>query len=444
VTTALNALPTIGTVSVLREDLPAGSGFAWFVTFLDNTGAQPLLEALSTGLRGAGAQRVVTSVIVPGTAPPFDQGTVGINTLPLGSAELGPAAEVQSVWAVASAADLSGTFQVAFAGHTAPAEISAASGSAADMVAALESLPTVPTGVQASVEAVSGGRRWRVTFPAALGNTPALLVSTSTAAAPSAAGTVATAGSLKGTAAQVYTSVDVQGGLPTSFVTPQGLLTPGAQYYARVAAYTASGWGVPAAAAVAATTAVQPPSPPLDVTAATSSATTVDVAWAAPAETGGSPVTRYTVQWSTDSSFGTTAGEATVSTPAVSYTIKSLTPATTYFVRVAASNAAGFSEPSAAAASGASEAQIIVFTSTVASATCPASALVDGLYRITVTDPVTGSSSTTPAASPLRPDATAAQASNLNFGCCMHYLLYRMLPVDTARPCAHDDACCDC
>jgi Fibronectin type III domain len=417
VTTALNALPIIGTVSVLREDLPAGSGFAWFVTFLDNTGAQPLLEALSTGLRGAGAQRVVTSVIVPGTAPPFDQGTVGINTLPLGSAELGPTAEVQSVWAVASAADLSGTFQVAFGGHTAPAEISAASGTAADMIAALESLPTVPTGVQCSVAAVSGGeRRWRVTFPAALGNTPALLVSTS--AAP--AGTVATAGSLTGTAARVYTTVDTQGGLPTSFVTPQGLLTPGAQYYARVAAYTASGWGAPAAAAVAATTAVQPPSPPLDVTAATASATTVDVAWAAPAETGGSPVTRYTVQWSTDSAFATTAGEATVSTPAVSYTIRALTTATTYFVRVAASNAAGFSEPSAAAASGASETQIIVFTSTDATtAGCPASALADGWYTITVTDPVTGSSSTTAA---LKPDATAKQVS-----CCTLIALAALL-----------------
>jgi Fibronectin type III domain len=332
------------------------------------------------------------------------------------------------VWAVASAANLSGRFYVAIAGHTATAAISAASGTAADMLAALESLPTVPAGVQVSAAAVSSGRRWRVTFPATVSNkTPALLVSTSStlaaaasnATAGAAAGSVATAGSLRGTAAHVYTSVDVQGGLPTSFVTPRGLLTPGAQYYATVATYTAaSGWSTAAAAAAAATTAVQPPSPPLDVTAATASATTVEVAWTAPAESGGSSVQYYSVQWSTDSGFtAAAAGEATVHTPAVSYTIKSLVPSTTYFVRVAAGNAAGLSEPSATAARSASEAQIIVFTSTIATGTCPADALVDGLYIITVTDPVTGVSSSTPTAAPLRPDATATQASH----CTVNY-----------------------
>jgi hypothetical protein len=384
--TVLEPLLTTATVSMQPEDLLAGFGYAWRVTVMNKTNAQPLLlvEACTVNaeLFGVGAAQLAVTSVTPDAHLSFvlNAAALGFNTSPqLSSVALGSAAAVQSIWVVASAANYNGTFYVSFTEHTGfTAAVSAASGlAAANVLTALQSLPTVPTGVQVSVAAVSSGHTRRVTFPATVGvSTPALLASTSptlaagaaanAASATGAGGSVATAGSLAGTAARVYTAVDTQGRLPTAFVTPAGLLTPKAEYYARKAVYTAaSGWRVRTTAAAAGTTTVLPPSSLLDVTAATASATTVTVPGRAPRTSSGSPVTCYTVQWSTSTGYTAAAaatGAATMNSPAVTYTIEAPASSTTYFLQLAAGNAGGWSKPSGAAVQGTTEPQIIVFT----------------------------------------------------------------------------------
>ena len=75
----------------------------------------------------------------------------------------------------------------------------------------------------------------------------------------------------------------------------------------------------------------------------------------------------YTVQWSSDETFGTGSGEAKVSAPYdygldpntwMTYTIDGLTAAQPTYVRVMASNAVGFSEPAAAVPQGWSQHEV--------------------------------------------------------------------------------------
>ena len=65
---------------------------SWTITFLDNVGNLPLLEPTSQQLRsisGGSRDAVLTNVVVStavkqeGTEPLFDEGTVGIYTMPL-------------------------------------------------------------------------------------------------------------------------------------------------------------------------------------------------------------------------------------------------------------------------------------------------------------------------------------------------------------------------
>lgn len=75
----------------------------------------------------------------------------------------------------------------------------------------------------------------------------------------------------------------------------------------------------------------------------------------------------YTVQWSSDQSFGSGSGEAKVSAPYdygldpdswMTYTIDGVTHAEPTYVRVMASNAVGFSEPVAAVPHGWSQHEV--------------------------------------------------------------------------------------
>ncbi|KAG5186906.1 hypothetical protein JKP88DRAFT_156261, partial [Tribonema minus] len=282
-------------------------------------------------------------------APPSDSGGAPVLRYRV-DADVGPLSEVQTITAVASALDLEGYFFVAFGSSAAAAKV-AVTASGDDVRTALEDLPTVRAGGVAAVTAIDvmGGRQWRVTFAPELGAVPLVLVSTAVSDAPAA---LATSGSLTGTAPRVSAQRVRAGGLRTSFTTPRGLLTPGAQYYTRVSAYTANGWGPSTAAIVGTRTAAQVPAPPTNVIASVASSTAIKVVWAAPESDGGAPVTRYTVQWSTSDAFSAASGgEDTVSAPAAEYTIATgLTTGYTYFVRVSASNSVGYSEPALAMA----------------------------------------------------------------------------------------------
>ncbi len=109
---ALNALPTVGTVSV-QKPLPG----EWLVTFANNIGDLPMMSGLSTTLTPSTAS-VSIDEVVSGINPPFDQGAVGLTPLPLGSAIVEPLPALQAITVTASAGDLHGTFVVEFEGRS--------------------------------------------------------------------------------------------------------------------------------------------------------------------------------------------------------------------------------------------------------------------------------------------------------------------------------------
>jgi hypothetical protein len=121
-------------------------------------------------------------------------------------------------------------------------------------------------------------------------------------------------------------------------------LTNGTRYYFRVVARNAVGNG-PASATVSAIPRWRPSAPRSGT--ATPGHRQVRVSWAAPSSTGGSAITGYIVQRSTN---GTTwTNLTTVSATARSYNATGLTNGTRYYFRVIATNAVGNSPASTAA-----------------------------------------------------------------------------------------------
>jgi hypothetical protein len=113
-------------------------------------------------------------------------------------------------------------------------------------------------------------------------------------------------------------------------------LANGTRYYFRVGAHNVAGWGPfgPTVSGVPRTV----PSAPHSL-AASAGNTTVSLTWVAPSNDGGSPVTKYAVQWATAAAGPwTTAALPT----ATSFGDQGLANGTTLFFRVRARNAAGW------------------------------------------------------------------------------------------------------
>ena len=88
-----------------------------------------------------------------------------------------------------------------------------------------------------------------------------------------------------------------------------------------------------------------PPDPPSNVGAIATSATAIGLAWDPPGNTGGSPITAFRIEFSTDGAFWSIlASNFTVASTAYRHT--GLDPATRYYYRVFAINKAGRSAPS--------------------------------------------------------------------------------------------------
>ena len=120
----------------------------------------------------------------------------------------------------------------------------------------------------------------------------------------------------------------------------------GQTVFYRVIALSASGESSPSGLAQV-TTPAERPSPP-DAVSATPSATAVTVTWAAPADDGGSPVTGYQIEVSTNRALWRVVATS-VSPSSLEFTHTGLSPATTYFYRVSARNSVGLSGPSSVA-----------------------------------------------------------------------------------------------
>ena len=121
-------------------------------------------------------------------------------------------------------------------------------------------------------------------------------------------------------------------------------LTAGTTRHYRVSAINANGTGVPSNVD-SATTGTTVPGAPTGLTATASGTTQIDLAWTAPASTGGSAITGYKIEVSPDGSSWSDLVADTASTD-TAYAHVGLAPATTRHYRVSAINAVGTSDAS--------------------------------------------------------------------------------------------------
>lgn len=133
---------------------------------------------------------------------------------------------------------------------------------------------------------------------------------------------------------------------PTSPIT----VAPGTVYYFGVRAHASNsdGYGSWSTASTATGSGIAYAAP--TITSVTSVGTTASVVVAAPSSNGGSTISLYTVQYSTDSGFGGTPGTTTLASPGTA-TITGLTPGRTYYFRVRYKNALNFNSPYSATSS---------------------------------------------------------------------------------------------
>ena len=118
-------------------------------------------------------------------------------------------------------------------------------------------------------------------------------------------------------------------------------LTSGTTYYVQVAAISAVGSGA-FSTSVSGTT-FSAPAVPTSLTA-TGNLGSALLNWVAPTNTGGSPVTSYKIQYSTDSTFATGVTTLDSGKSSVGMNVLGLANGTTYFFRVATVTGAGTSE----------------------------------------------------------------------------------------------------
>ena len=118
-------------------------------------------------------------------------------------------------------------------------------------------------------------------------------------------------------------------------------LTDGVQYGVQVRAVNTAGDG-PWSATLTGTTAAAAPAAPTALTATANGQTQIDLSWTAPSNDGGTVITGYWIEVSTDSSNWSDL-ESNTRLHATSYSHSGLSPGSTRFYRISAINAAGTS-----------------------------------------------------------------------------------------------------
>src|SRR2546430_6988032 len=120
-------------------------------------------------------------------------------------------------------------------------------------------------------------------------------------------------------------------------------------YTYRVSAINSAGTGSPSATASATTLAVAP-SPPTGLTAtAASSSSQINLSWTAPADNGGSAITGYMIERSTDGGSTWSVLVANTGSTATTYSNVGLSPNTSYTYRMSTINSVGTGSPSTTA-----------------------------------------------------------------------------------------------
>lgn len=128
-------------------------------------------------------------------------------------------------------------------------------------------------------------------------------------------------------------------------------LTPGVDYYVRVAATNVRGTGLAAASVPLADHPRALPSAPMTVATEAVSGTAIAVGWTPPIADGGDAVVQYRVDWDVESSFSSNrhmphrGSVVVLAADDASATIVNLAAGVNYFVRVSAGNAVGFGAP---------------------------------------------------------------------------------------------------
>ena len=168
---------------------------------------------------------------------------------------------------------------------------------------------------------------------------------------PTASGITPTSATLSWSAVSGATSYALyEGATPTSLALVNSAitgtsttvtgLTPSTGYYFALSATNSAGASAVGSSTLVTTTALSAPSAPTALSG-TSGNTSVSLKWTAPASTGGSPITGYTVYYATTSGGelqGSSLASATTST-----TVSGLTNGTPYYFEVVATNTIGSS-----------------------------------------------------------------------------------------------------
>ncbi|TLX83491.1 MAG: fibronectin type III domain-containing protein, partial [Thaumarchaeota archaeon] len=125
-------------------------------------------------------------------------------------------------------------------------------------------------------------------------------------------------------------------------------LTASTTYMYRVSAINPVGTSSPSNTASATTQAptATAPQPPTGLTATTVSTSQINLSWTAPANNGGSAITGYKIERSTNGGTTWSTIQSNTASTATTFSDTGLTASTTYMYRVSAINPVGISSPS--------------------------------------------------------------------------------------------------
>ena len=277
----LEALSTIGQVTVSASAASAAAGCVWTVTFDSNAGAStfPSIEVSGTSDNGATWDAFSNA----GTFDDVSQDTFTVTDSVAGTS-----------------APLGGSFTLEFDGQR--TGYLSYDSDAATIEAALDALSTIgDVDVTRSTSDENGGYTWSITFLSNLGALPTLISDDNDITGTAASVTVATLtpGQSPPFNSDEYNSITVTDLSDLSATASD--LRQGIPYYFRVSAMNAIGTG-PATVAFPPYSLPTPqvPSTPTDVLLSVVDGSTLSVQFDTPALTGGEPIDTYQVEYSTD------------------------------------------------------------------------------------------------------------------------------------------------